>query len=303
MKKVCFIQCHYTDEFSLQKDDRNPIKKLVKSKIFDHIVLGVADVKQNRDIFDDYAKLYEIDVFYGSSLDIVDRMLKICEKYDSDILSRILINWNYLDIELVEGMVQFCESIDDFDYCMLPFDFDIKFGCDIHSKSGLIKLRDFLRTDIEKQKNYSFRPWKLLESDEHFKSVTYSNVPEYSNTKFIKLRNELLEKAPVSWDYGSTFYYHEYEAAKKYLKSQDIVLDISCGQGNGSAVLAQNCRKVYAYDVVDTYIEKGKERYSEKHKNIEFILGDPDKSIDLEDESVSIAVSIHTMEHVENPRS
>jgi ubiquinone/menaquinone biosynthesis C-methylase UbiE len=300
MNKVCFIQCHYTDEFSLLHEERNPINKLLKSNIFDKIVLGVADIEKNKNIFDKYALEYGVEVFYGSSLDIVNRMLKICEVYNADLLSRILINWNYIDIELIENMINYCESIKEFDYCMLPFDFDIKFGCDIHSLSGLVKLNEYLLKDLKKHEKYSFRPWKLLESNKYFNTVTFSKVPEYSNKKFMKLRNELLEKAPVSWDYGSIFYYHEYEAAKNYISEKDIALDISCGQGNGSAVLAQKCDTIYAYDVEEAYINKGKERYSKKHPNINFILGEPDNTLELQDNSITFAVSIHTMEHVEN---
>ena len=304
MNKVCFIQCHFTDEFFLLEKFRNPILKLKESRIFDKIVLGVADIAENHEVFDKYAELYDIDVFYGESLDIVDRMIKVCEKYDAQILSRILINWNYLDVTLIKNMISHAESVSDFDYCMVPFDFDIKFGCDLHSKSGLLKLKSILNANTDKklQDKYNFRPWSFLESDSRFNSIIVPSVPEYSNEKFYSLRKELIDNAPVAWDFGSVFYYHEYEAAKEYLSSDDVVLDISCGQGNGSVVLAKHCSKVYAFDVEKEFIEKGEKVYGEKFDNVDFLLGEPEKPLPLDDNSISFAVSIHTMEHVEDDR-
>ena len=305
MNKVCFIQCHYTDKLFLFEKSQNPISKLKKSKIFDKIILGVADITENHEVFDKYTELYNIDIFYGESLDIVDRMVKVCEKYEAQILARILVNWNYLDVNLIKNMILYAESVPDFDYCMVPFDFDIKFGCDLHSKSGLLKLKSILSDDTSKelQDKYSFRPWGFLESDPRFNSIIYSSVPEYSNEKFYSLRKELLNNVPVAWDFGSVFYYHEYEVAKEYLSSDDVVLDISCGQGNGSAVLAKNCSKVYAFDVEKEFLEKGKKVYGENFDNIEFLLGEPEKPLPLDNSSISFAVSIHTMEHVKDDGS
>ena len=300
MNRVCFIQCHYTDEYFFLESERNPIKKLKESKVFSNIVLGVADIAENREIFNKYTELYNIDVFYGESLDVVDRMLKVCEKYDAQILARVLINWNYLDVELIRNMILHAETVPDFDYCMVPFDFDIKFGCDLHSKSGLIKLSLILDSDEGIREKYSFRPWSFLESDPRFNSIIYSETPEYSNDEFYRLRKQLLDNAPVAWDFGSVFYYHEYETAKEYISSDDVVLDISCGQGNGAAVLAKNCSKVYAFDVEKEFLEKGQKVYGSKFNNIEFLLGEPGQALPLSDNSISFAVSIHTMEHIEN---
>jgi ubiquinone/menaquinone biosynthesis C-methylase UbiE/spore coat polysaccharide biosynthesis protein SpsF (cytidylyltransferase family) len=300
MNKVCFIQCHYTDESFLLDKTQNPISKLKESNVFDNIVLGVADIDENHEVFDKYAEQYDIDVFYGESLDIVDRMLRVCWKYDAQILSRILINWNYVDLSLIKDMILYADSVLDLDYLMLPYDFDIKFGCDLHTKSGLSKLKSILNSNKKLQDQYSFRPWSLLESDNRFNSIIYQDVPEYTNKIFYDLQNVLLENMPVAWDYYSVFYYHEYEIAKEYLTEDDIVLDVSCGHGNGSAVLARNCRKIYAFDVVEDFLKKGKENYGKLHNNIEFVHGEPEKNLPLDDESITFAVSVHTMEHVKD---
>jgi len=300
MKTVCFIQCHFTDEYFIEDQDRNPIEKLKVAGIFDYIVIGVADIPENHAVFDKYASQYSVDIFYSSSLDIVNRMVNISTKYKADLLSRILINWKFVDVDLIRDMLAFGKQDPDFDYCMVPYDFDIKFGCDLHTKNGLEKLNRYLSEDPDLHAKYAFRPWNLLENDPGFKTVIFNDVPEYSNTEFYKLRDDLLDNVPVSWDFGAVFYYHEYENAKDFIVEDDIVLDISCGQGNGSAVLAAKCRKVYAFDVESSYLEIGKTKYAEKFPTMEFILGIPGDPIPLPDESISFAVSIHTMEHVED---
>jgi ubiquinone/menaquinone biosynthesis C-methylase UbiE/spore coat polysaccharide biosynthesis protein SpsF (cytidylyltransferase family) len=300
MNKLCFIQSHYTDEYFFKNESRNSILELKDSKLFDHIIIGVGDIPENHMIFDHYSLQYGIDVFYGATDDLVDRMMYACEKYNCNLLARILINWNYVDIKLIEKMIIFVKDRRDYDYCMLPYDFDIKYGCDLHSFTGLIKLRNIIMHDRTLKEQYKFRPWNLLESDNRFNTIIFQDVPNYSNTKFYNLRNKLIGNVPVAWDYGKNFYYHEYESAKKYISKNDIVLDISSGQGNGTAVLSSFCKKIYAFDIVKEYLDKGSAVYAEEHENIEFLLGEANMPIPIADNSITFAVSIHTMEHVEN---
>jgi ubiquinone/menaquinone biosynthesis C-methylase UbiE/spore coat polysaccharide biosynthesis protein SpsF (cytidylyltransferase family) len=300
MGTVCFIQCHYTDEYFLEEIYRNPIKKLQKSQIFDSIVLGVADIPENREVFDKYSDIYDIDVFYGSSLDVVDRMLRLCENYGANLLARLLINWNYVDLNLVENMVEYAKDNSTYDYYMVPSNFDIKFGCDLHTYSGLKKISELLNNDKLLSNRYSFRPWNMLETDSRFNVKIFMDVPEYSNEEFYKLRDELIENVPVSWNYGSIFYYYGYEAAKQYLSKTSVVLDISCGQGNGSAVMAQYCDKVLAFDVDSNFLNVARSTYGNEYSNIEYVLGRPESALPFLSQSVDFAISLHTMEHVED---
>ena len=226
-------------------------------------------------------------------------MLDVCEQFNIEILCRILINWFYVDISLINNMIQFAKNHESFDYIYLPYDFDIKFGCDVHSKKGLKLLVKYLKEHSDDELKYKFRPWYLLEQDPSFNSIMFPNVPTYENDYFYNLRKELLKKLPVAWNFGSEFFYYSYDHAKKYVKSTDLCLDISCGWGHGTATLAPFCQKIYGLDVEEQYIQSAQTNIQPKFDNLEFSLLNDDK-INLSSNSIDFAISIHTMEHVED---
>lgn len=75
-----------------------------------------------------------------------------------------------------------------------------------------------------------------------------------------------------------------------------VVLDIACGSGYGTYLMAKKAKKVYGVDIDEQTIEYAKENYS--GNNIEYIVGDG-VSIPLKDKSVDIVVSYETIEHIE----
>lgn len=87
-----------------------------------------------------------------------------------------------------------------------------------------------------------------------------------------------------------------YQAADSLVKGK-VVLDIACGSGYGTKLLAQNAKKVYGVD-----IDKDTVAYAEKHygaKNIEYRVGDGE-SIPLEDNSVDVVITFETIEHIKD---
>lgn len=74
------------------------------------------------------------------------------------------------------------------------------------------------------------------------------------------------------------------------------VLDVACGSGYGSALLADaKAKKVIGIDISDATILHAKNYYS--RKNIDYREGDA-THIDLEDNSVDVVVSFETIEHI-----
>lgn len=88
----------------------------------------------------------------------------------------------------------------------------------------------------------------------------------------------------------------------RYLSAKDIVkdkvvLDIASGSGYGTKILAEEAKKVYGVDVNQVSVN-----YAQKHygaKNIEYLQGDGEK-IPLEDNSIDVAITFETIEHIEN---
>lgn len=90
-------------------------------------------------------------------------------------------------------------------------------------------------------------------------------------------------------------HYHRYEFVNQIIALKDkVVLDIACGEGYGSLILARKAKKVYGVDISEESILHAKENYS--CESIDFLLGDAAK-IPLKDNSVDVVVSFETIEH------
>ena len=296
-KVVCFIQINHTDLQQTNKE-KEFILKLKDSKLFDYVVLAAPNIPDNIKIKNLSIEM-NVDYHLGNIDNIVERIDEVLEKFDTEIIVRILINWFYVDLELVEKMINYTKKSLNLDYLCLPHNFDVKFGCDIITKRGIEKIKNIFSQNNLIKNEFQFRPWYLLESHHDFDSIIFEDVPNYTNEVFYKLRKDILNSnAPVAWDFGETFSHHEYENAKKYVDKNTIALDISCGWGHGTSTLAKYCKKVIGFDVEKKFIDYAKTKIGPKFPNIEFMLGDNISG--LENESIDFAISAHTMEHVEN---
>lgn len=86
---------------------------------------------------------------------------------------------------------------------------------------------------------------------------------------------------------------HRYTLAKDFAAGK-IVLDIACGEGYGSAVLAGTASRVYGVDIAPDAIAHARAVY--KRPNLEFLVGRC-AEIPLPDQAVDLVVSFETIEH------
>ncbi len=86
---------------------------------------------------------------------------------------------------------------------------------------------------------------------------------------------------------------HRYAMAKDVAAGK-TVLDIACGEGYGSAVLAETALRVYGVDIAPDAIAHAKEKY--QRPNVEFITGSCVR-IPLAGGMVDLVVSFETIEH------
>ncbi|MDP9132684.1 MAG: class I SAM-dependent methyltransferase [Nitrospirota bacterium] len=86
---------------------------------------------------------------------------------------------------------------------------------------------------------------------------------------------------------------HRYAMAKDFAAGK-IVLDIACGEGYGSAVLAGVAARVYGVDIAPDAIAHAKTKY--QRPNMEFLTGRC-ADIPLADGNVDLVVSFETIEH------
>lgn len=88
-----------------------------------------------------------------------------------------------------------------------------------------------------------------------------------------------------------------YEAVCELTKGK-IVLDIACGAGYGTELIAKKAKKVIGIDLYPEVIAYAKNNYAQA--NIDFKQGDA-LAIPLKDKSVEVVVSLETIEHLPNP--
>lgn len=92
---------------------------------------------------------------------------------------------------------------------------------------------------------------------------------------------------------------NRYLFASQFAKEK-IVLDIACGTGYGSNLLAEaGAKSVTGMDISEEAINYSKNKYHSK--SLEFQVGDVEK-IPLEDKKMDVVVSLETIEHVDRKK-
>lgn len=88
---------------------------------------------------------------------------------------------------------------------------------------------------------------------------------------------------------------HRYALALELVKNK-VVLDIGCGDGYGSNLIAEHANEVFAMDIDKITINHAKASY--KKVNLKFVEGDI-RSIKFPDRTFDVVVCFETLEHVE----
>jgi glycosyltransferase involved in cell wall biosynthesis/SAM-dependent methyltransferase len=87
---------------------------------------------------------------------------------------------------------------------------------------------------------------------------------------------------------------HRYLIAREFSRNQRV-LDIACGEGYGSAILASVASHVVGVDIAGDVVTQASSTYTAS--NVEFIEGSCE-AIPLPDDAVDVVVSFETIEHV-----
>ena len=93
----------------------------------------------------------------------------------------------------------------------------------------------------------------------------------------------------------------ESEHLQRYMSTRSLVkgmnvLDIACGEGYGSALLAETAKSVIGMDIDQETVDNARKKYSKK--NLSFQQGDA-ANIPLKDHSIDAVVSFETIEHID----
>jgi len=95
-------------------------------------------------------------------------------------------------------------------------------------------------------------------------------------------------------------HWHRYHFAAGFAAGKTVV-DVACGEGYGSALLARSAARVTGIDASAETVALARRRYGGP-ANLEFVEGRCE-SMPVGDASVDLLVSFETLEHLENPRA
>lgn len=90
-------------------------------------------------------------------------------------------------------------------------------------------------------------------------------------------------------------HWHRYHWISTFVKNQKVA-DLACGEGYGSALLAQHAEQVTGVDINAETIQKASEKY-QAFKNLKYIQSDV-LSTPMPDHALDLVVSFETLEHL-----
>jgi len=109
---------------------------------------------------------------------------------------------------------------------------------------------------------------------------------EFTGERFVPQ----LEIPEISYEHWNRYYF-----ARQFVKDK-IVLDVACGEGYGSYLLASNAQKVIGVDISQETVDFAKGKYN--HENLEFLLGSAAQLPLHKNNFLDVVVSYETIEHI-----
>lgn len=108
-------------------------------------------------------------------------------------------------------------------------------------------------------------------------------------------------QAPTKLEDAEPTHLARYNFALKYVSTGDRVIDVPCGSGYGTKLIAQKGVSVYGVDIHSGTIEHAKEFFS--GSGISFLEGNMEnlENIFPEDNYFDVIISFEGIEHIKNP--
>jgi spore coat polysaccharide biosynthesis protein SpsF (cytidylyltransferase family)/ubiquinone/menaquinone biosynthesis C-methylase UbiE len=316
-KVVAVVQCTYTDflfteekfknssygiPLFFKKDDLilNPnkyvISKLKSIKRIDSIVLAVPDIPENA-IFEDISKHWNVMLCKGSEFNVTERILDAAKITNADIICRVLLHRSYLDVDLTEKIID--EIIKyNADYILLPCEFNLIFTGDVISAKCLKTVNEELQGNNYEIENWRFRPWSYVEFNPNkFNIIKFDDLPTYSHDKINKILGDGVNEEERSvW--GDNFTASSYQKIKEFLSPSDVVLDIACGSGEGTAFLSKFCNQIIGIDIILNLSQSITSNLN-RYPNMKFISADGQNFV-YGNKIFDKIICLHTLEHLED---
>ncbi len=316
LQRPLLIQAHWSDFDSFRDLIEHPqlgLAARAKSN-FDDIVLVTGEDGRNSCVHE-FARKIGIQSFAGDDVNVGLRFRQCMQHFGYSQAARALAHHFAVDFTTVQRCFDLLES-EASQYVVLPTDFDLRFACDVFSSSfldtaeqitesnGSLAPDNFaaeapaacnsIRSSPGRLRRLRHTPWASVDVDPSRFELSYLREPLIlgPNT-YAQVRSHTNALYPER-SRKQAIPLHGYEQALELLPAKsERVLDIACGWGDGSALLAQHFPNVTGADYDGDQIASNRAA----HPNASFCRGDASDADLFPTHSFNAIVSIHSMEH------
>lgn len=291
-------------EFARYEAKFDLLSKLIERPSIAGVVVAVPTLD-----YDENAKKkiesYGATVFVGDDYNVALRVLRahnFAGWVKQAMVVRICSSWSLIDLDLVDRMVEDA-LVSPCHYLLVPKDFDYTVVADIASQEALEIVSTMTDLSPQVAARALFNPWSYLEAfSVNYNTRVFDDVPIYSADKIEESLKSIQRIYDENEFFGRDYLGSRYEGIVDDISSEDRVLDLATGSGHGAARLAQKAAAVVGVDYLQEYIDTACKNYPENEK-LRFMQGDAQDFIYADGGWFSVAVSLHTIEHVPDERA
>lgn len=289
------VQCTSGDLYSSRDPGDYCIKAARECGFFDKVILAVPDEPESA-VFDALAEEWGVFLVKGAPHNVAARIHKAVELHQVDIVARLLLRAFYVDLDLVSDLFKVLRE-ENADCVSLARDYNYSLGADLFTRNALDKAVQILIGGKAADAGREFAPWQLMGEDQgHFRTVEHWGTDMYPRERVRSIKGKLkslLAENQVNYDWQ--FPASAYAFVSRHIRRNSRVLDIACGQGNGSRQLAENGFVVVGVDSDEGCIVRAQQRFLGV-RNLEYVCADA--LIYGAEEPFDAVCSMHTMEHL-----
>jgi len=246
-----------------------------------------------------------VTAFYGFDDSPLKRIISITEHLPDDALVLRVDGLNFcVDTDSIEAMLRIMDE-KSLDLIKFQDDWPPIFCGDIYRVGALREMLKEVGDQRGTEARYHIHPkYYFLSNHKKYHCARY-NPEKYSdeilnihrmNAKTVYNERDLGDGKHHAVAAGDALSFH-YKLATKYLGSPGRVLDIACGLGYGTAMLAEVCEGVIGADIDPVVIARASENYCNL-SNVQFMVANCE-DLPFDDNELDAVVSFETIEHVD----
>jgi len=307
------IQCNHVDyegavDVSLRtsQDGRPVIEQVIKNaKLLNchgRPTIACPDTNENK-VFKDTADRYDIACYMGENLNVAARLINAASLSNATHIAWLQGLLFFLDIDLMDQLIDFGLK-NRFDYVRCVDGTCKHWLGQFVSIGALNNVVELASTQRENESAWNLaRPFAFIRKNPGLFSVgLFETIPEYSDQRLREMR-EIASKIHIGGERAEhsgkgaatgDVSIGRYREILSEIPDGSIVLDLACGNGYGSSIIAQRAKKVIGVDISELAIENARQAYQD---NADYRVGSATK-IPVDDSSIDILVSIATIEHI-----